>query len=207
MVVRRSNGQLQTQSFIHILQSSKQGSSTVVLLMKHVLRTLKTEHPEIEKAYFRQDNAGCYHCAMTILSIPAIESSSGVSVVAVDFSDPQGGKGPADRMSATCKSHVRLYINEGHDVTTAEQMKTAILSHGGVEGVRVAVIEDISEAPAAIEQIKIPGINKLNNFQIGAESVVARRAYCIGEGRRITETEGKRGSFVFFRELKFYFFS
>ena len=175
MVVRRSNGQLQTLSFIHILQSSKQGSSTVILLMERMLQTLKTEHPEIEKAYFLQDNAGCYHCAMTILSIPAIESSSGVSVVAVDFSDPQGCKGPADRMSATYKSHVRLYINEGHDITTAEQMKTAILSHGGVEGIRVAVIEDISEAPAAIEQVKIPRINKANNFQTGDESVIGGR--------------------------------
>ena len=60
---------------------------------------------------------------------PAIHTSSRVSVLAVDFSDPQGGKGPADRMSAACKNHIMWYINEGHDVTTAEQMKDAILSH------------------------------------------------------------------------------
>ena len=64
---------------------------------------------------------------------PVIQLSSGFSVLAVDFSDPHGGKGPADRMSATCKNHIRRYINDGHDVTTVEQMKEAILSHGGVE--------------------------------------------------------------------------
>ena len=52
------------------------------------------------------------------------------------FSDPQGGKGPADHMSAASKNHIRRSINEGHDVTTAEQMKDAILSHGGVKGGR-----------------------------------------------------------------------
>ena len=53
-----------------------------------------------------------------------------------------------DCMSATCKNHIRMYINEGHDVTNVQQMKTAILSHVGVEGVRVAVVEaSINETP------------------------------------------------------------
>ena len=130
VVVRRVSSQLQTQTFVQILQSSNQGSFTVVLLLEHVLRTLKSEHPEIQQVYLRQGNAGCYHSATTILAIPAIQSSSGMRILAVDFSDRQGGKGPADRMSATCKNHIRRYINEGHDVTNAQQMKTAILSHG-----------------------------------------------------------------------------
>ena len=84
--------------------------------------------------------------------------------LAVDFSDPQGGKGLADRMSATCKNHVRKYINEGHDVRNAHQMKPAILSNGGIKGVRVAVLEaPIDETP---EQRKIPGINKLKNLSL-----------------------------------------
>jgi len=194
VVVRRVSGQLQSQTFVHILQSSNQGSSTVVLLMEHVLRTLKKEHPEIQHAYFRQDNAGCYHSATTILSIPAIQLSSGVSVLAVDFSDPQGGKGPADRMSATCKNHIRRYINEGHDVTKAQQMKDEILSYGGVQSVRAAVVETIQEAPS--ELTKIPGINKLNNFLFDEEGVVARRAYGIGKGKRISSVEGCGGAFI-----------
>lgn len=192
VVVRRVNGQLQTQTFVHILQSCNQGSSTVILLLEHVLRTLKTDYPEIQYAHFRQDSDGCYHSATTILAMPAIQLSSGVSVLAVDFSDPQGGKGPADRMSAACKNHIRRYINEDHDVTTAEQMKEAILSHGGVEGVRVVVIDvAIQETP---EKRKITGINKLNNFEFRDEGVLARRAYGIGTGSLITisgENEGE----------------
>lgn len=71
-------------------------------------------------------------------------------------------------------------------------MKDAILSHGGVEAVRVAVVEAaICETP---EQRKIPGINKLNNFEFRNESVFARRAYGIGEGSQIITTEGHGGS-------------
>lgn len=127
VVYRRDQGELQWQAFIHIIQSCSQDSPTVVVLIKHVLQTLKNDHPEIIKAYFRQDNAGCYHSATTILSCPAIEKSTGVKIEGIDFSDPQGGKGAADRLAATAKSHIRLYINEGHDVTTCKEMKEALL--------------------------------------------------------------------------------
>lgn len=147
VVFRRVSGELQSQAFIHIIQSCSQDSTAVILMMQHVLKTLKSEHPEITSAFFRQDNAGCYHCANTILSCPFIAESSGIKVARLDFSDPQGGKGAADRLAATCKAHIRIYINEGHDVTTAEGMKEALLSHGGVSGVRVAVLPIINEIP------------------------------------------------------------
>lgn len=59
----------------------------------------------------------------------------GIRVARIDFSDPQGGKGAADRLAASCKFHIRAYINEGHDVSTANDMKRALISHGGIDGV------------------------------------------------------------------------
>ena len=111
--------------------------------MEDVLRALKGEYPEVQKAYFRQDNAGCYHSATTILSCPKIAKSSGVKIARLDFCDPQGGKGAADRLAATCKNHIRTYINEGNDVLTAKQLETALLSNGGVNGVRVVSMQSI----------------------------------------------------------------
>ena len=46
-------------------ESGLQDSHTVVTVMKHVLKTLKYEHPELTRVVYRQDNAGCYHCATT----------------------------------------------------------------------------------------------------------------------------------------------
>ena len=129
--------------------------------MHHVMETLKQEHPEINKAYFRQDNAGCYHSSRTLLAFREISASTGVKVVRVDFSDPQGGKGAADRLAASCKGHIRAFINEGHDVCTANDLEKALLSHGGLEGVRVVCLDTINET--ADDAQTITGITKLNN--------------------------------------------
>ena len=56
---RKIDERLEAQTFIHILESGLQDSEAVVLIMDHVLRSLKKQHPEITSAYFRQDNAGC----------------------------------------------------------------------------------------------------------------------------------------------------
>lgn len=185
VVYRRVLGELQSQGFIHIVQSCNQDSAAVITIMQHVLDTLATEHPNIRKAFFRQDNAGCYHSAATLLAFPSIEASTGINVAGVDFSDPQGGKGAADRMAAAAKSHIRMYINEGHDVTNAEQMKDALLSYGGLEGVRVAAVECLEEHSISGTQQKIPGISKLNNFRFSEGNLLARRAYGIGSGKEI----------------------
>ena len=85
-------------------------------------------------------------------------------------------------MVATCKNHIRIYLNEGHDITTAERMRDALLSHGEVEGVRVAVLQSLNETT---ELQKIPGISKLNNFQYTNGTLEAWRAYGIGQGKNI----------------------
>ncbi len=196
VVYRRIEGELQWQGLIHVIQSCNQGSSAVVAIMHHVLATLRSEHPEISKAYFRQDNAGCYHSSRVILSCPEMSSSTGVQVARVDFSDPQGGKGAADRLAATCKGHVRAFINEGHDVCTATDLKNALLSHGGLEGVRVVSLEAITETPD--ESQTITGITKLNNFEFSsADSVTCWRAYCIGRGKTIKPEKSSFSKYLY----------
>ena len=78
VVFRQIDGELQSQAFVHIIQSCSQDSLAVVLMMQHVLSILKFQHPEVTTAYFRQDNAGCYHCASTVLSCASIEQSTGI---------------------------------------------------------------------------------------------------------------------------------
>ena len=193
VVYRRMGGVLQWQGFIHIVQSCKQGSSAVVGIMQDVLRTIKLENDEIEKAYFRQDNAGCYHSSSTILSCPVISACTGVKICRIDFSDPQGGKGAADRLAATCKSHMRIFINEGNDVTTAQQLKDALMSHGGIEGVRVVAMNAVNDI--CLVEEKIPSISKLNNFAFNAaDSITAWRDYGIGDGKEIPLAKNLTGA-------------
>ena len=70
----------------------------------------------------------------------------------------------------TCKSYVRIFINEGNDVTTAHQLKDALLSHGGIDGLRVVSMETIEDL---VEDSRtIPTINKPNNFAFHGDSIV-----------------------------------
>lgn len=75
-------------------------------------------------------------------------------------------------MAATAKNHIRMYINEGNDVTNAHQMKDALLSHGAVEGVRVAVADSLGESVSG-KLPKIAGISKLNNFRFTGGELIA----------------------------------
>ena len=130
VVVRRAtDGKLGHQAFVHVAQNCSQDSKVVVSVINHILRTLKVEHPEIRRASFRQDNAGCCHSATLLAACRLMQQTTGIKVKRVDFSDPQGGKGPCDRKAATIKAHVRRFVDEGHDVLTATDLRDAILSN------------------------------------------------------------------------------
>ena len=116
-------------------------------------------------------------------------------MVRVDFSDPQGGKGAADRLAATCKGHIRAFINEGHDVCTAADVRNALLSHGGLERVRVVSLKAVTETPD--DSPSITGITKLNNFRFSSnDSITCWRAYCIGRGKTIKPEKPSSGKYA-----------
>ena len=166
VVYRRIEGVLQWQAFIHVIQSCTQGSSVVTAIVQQVLATLKPEYPKINKAYFRQDNAGCYHSSCTLMKCHEILANTRVKVVRVDFSNLQGRKGAADWLAASCKSHIRTFINEGHGLCFASNLKDALLSHGGLEGVRVFSLDTKEEMPDDAQTIA--GITELNNFEFSS---------------------------------------
>ena len=56
-------------------------------------------------------------------------------------------------------------------------MKEALLSYGGIEGVRVAAVEHPEGHDLTTEQPKIPGISRLNNFHFASGKLLAARAY------------------------------
>ena len=143
VVARKKGGKLQTQAFVHIVENCNQDGHVVVLIIEHVLRTLKNEHPELSNAYLCQDNAACYHSTVMLETCSYMARKTGIAARRVDFSDPQGGKGACDRKAANIKAHVRRYVNERHDVETASQFKEAMLTSGGVHGVRVAVVDAV----------------------------------------------------------------
>lgn len=182
VVARKHQGNLQSQSFVHIVENCDQDSAVNIRIMEHVLRTLKTENPELTTAFFRNDNAGCYHNSALLAACRSMGAATGITVSRIDFSDPQGGKGPCDRKAATIKGHVRRFVNEGHDVQTSKDLETAILSAGGLPGIRVVRVDSLGIEESAI---KWDGISLINNLQYTGTSITVWRAYNVGKGKII----------------------
>ena len=178
------SGPLEKQTIVHVFQSCPQDSVAVAAILQDVLATLKKQLPDLKKVYCKQDNAGCYHCGSTIVSSMSSSQVSGVKVERFDFSDPQGGKGEADRQAATIKGHINVYLTEGHDVNSASEMKKAIESNGGIPGVVVKYVK-IPESSVSKRMVKWEGISSLNNFQLLLSGIRVWKAYGIGPGKLV----------------------
>lgn len=151
-------------------------------MIEHTLATLKTLKPNLSQVYLRSDNAGCYHCAYLLLSLPSIGDRTGVKITRYDFSEPQAGKDICDRRTAALKSHMRRFINEGNDVKTASDMKAAIESYGGVKGCYAAVCR-VQASAQTMTKHTMAGVQALHNFSYENGGMRVWRAYDVGPGK------------------------
>ena len=143
---------------------------------------LKAIYSNLSEAFLRSDNAGCYHNAYLILSLPSLGERVGIRIFRYDFSNPQTGGDVCDRRKATLKSHMRRFINEGNDINTANDMKVAIESYGGVKGC-YATVAEIQDSFQSMTKHSMTGIQALNNFLFGSAGLRAWKAYNVGTGR------------------------
>ena len=117
---------MEMMSFVHLFESCNQDGCAVLAILYDVFGQLKSIMPHLKSIYLRQDNAGCYHCALTLITARQVAELNDLCLSRMDFSDPQGGKGSCDRKAATIKSHMAVYLNSGHDIDTSCQMQKAI---------------------------------------------------------------------------------
>ena len=164
-----------------MFQSCSQDSIAVLAVIEDVVKQLKEGMPDIKSIIFRQDNAGCYHSAATMLGLQQLTCQHNVAL-RMDFSDPQGGKGPCDRKAATVKSHMRTFLNSGNDIETVEQMKTAIEPGGGIRGVRVK-LRALDCPHKQGPKLRWQGVSFVNNVTYEKKGMRVWRAYGIGKGK------------------------
>ena len=180
-VITKQAETFQVECIVHIFDNCTQNSLAVSSITEHLLKTMKKESPQIDNAYLRSDNAGCYHSGSLSLSLSFISPRTGIKVLSYDFSEPQSGNDICNQKTAPVKAHIRRWVNEKHDVITAEDMTTALDSHGGVKGVRVAVVQvDPTKESTAN---KIQGISLLNNLSFEKEGIRVWRTFSVRLGR------------------------
>ena len=120
------------------------------------------------------------------------ESAVGlITIFRYDFSDPQAGKDVCDSRIATVKSHMRRFINEGNDIKSASDMKSAIDSYGGGKGCQSAVAK-VQESCRIMTRHSMTGIQSLNNFSFESTGVRVWKAYGVGPGKPISHAQLKR---------------
>jgi len=94
---KREGDEIQMLTFVHIFKPCSQDSCAVLAVMADVIRQLKITIPQLESVYYRQDNAGCYHCGAIMVCARVLGNPQqfGVNIKRLDFSDPKGEKGHA----------------------------------------------------------------------------------------------------------------
>ena len=125
----------------------------------------------------------CYHNNSLIAAVREAGQRAGVTVTRYDFSEPQYGKDVCDRILCPMKSSIRRYCNEGHDVLSAKDMRTA-LSERPVRGTTACVCS-IDETKKALEVNKMDGFSKYHNFKFEEDGIRVWKAYGIGQGKLI----------------------
>ena len=81
ILCRSSSGALLHQTLVHVFEKCSQDSDAVIPIMEHILRCLKSENKELTKAYYRQDNAGCYHSAAMLINCHLLKKATGIKVI------------------------------------------------------------------------------------------------------------------------------
>ncbi len=118
--------QYEHKVFCHIFDQCIQNAKTVVSIIRHIFLCLRQTSPNIKFVHLRSDNAGCYHGSEALLSTVQFVKETGIWIKSIDFSDPQSGKGPCDRIAAVIKCSIRRFINEKNNCTNAiEFLKAA----------------------------------------------------------------------------------
>ena len=72
VITRRIAGKLEVECFVHIFESCTQNSFAVASIIENLLAKIKREYPQVDSAFYRSDNAGCYHSGALLLSLHEI---------------------------------------------------------------------------------------------------------------------------------------
>ena len=121
-----SSGSLQLKSHAHLFDSCQQDWFAVCSILENLLKAIKSENPAIESVYLRSDGAGCYHNNFLIAAVNDIGERDGVRILRYDYSEPQHSKDVCDRILRPMKASIRRCCNEGHDILSADDMRSAL---------------------------------------------------------------------------------
>jgi hypothetical protein len=133
-----------------ILQNeNKQDGLAVLSDVEAMMKKVSEEIPHVKYAYFRSDNAGCYHKKELTLCIPLLNAqSTGVKICRVIHSETQDGKtGVCDGYGATPTRHCKRVLarrqeaTEYNKICTPFELASALADGGGLQNSGVQLVK------------------------------------------------------------------
>ena len=93
IATRKGNvGKIEMMTFVHLFDTCNQDSSAVLAILNDVFRRLKDVMPHLQSIYLRQDNAGYYHCALTLVTASKVAELNNLFLRRMDFQIPKEGR-------------------------------------------------------------------------------------------------------------------
>ena len=89
-------------------------------LGEHVIKALKSDHPDAVEVCSKRDNASSYHGNFYPEFLYHICKQNEIILRQLDYNELQKGKDQYDRESAVARNMMRCFVDEGNDILTAE---------------------------------------------------------------------------------------
>ena len=111
-----------------------------------MLEKVKEDFPGVKNIYAKSDNASSYHGNYYMEALYNLCKEKQVALLRYDYNEPSRGKDQCDRESAGAKCVIRSFVDAGNDLTTAEDIYTALHHGKGIQNADVAVVSIDSKA-------------------------------------------------------------
>ncbi|CAF1255298.1 unnamed protein product [Didymodactylos carnosus] len=127
-----SNHNIIKHVYFTMLTQSDQSTADTLAIFEHVLKQFHPDNPHIRKLYVKSNNDGCYAGNSYAELSHSICKSLGIELLRHDYNEPQRGKDQCDRESANLKNRIRTCMDDGHNVTSVEELFEAHMYMGGI---------------------------------------------------------------------------
>ena len=178
--VKRDND-ISKQVFITVIYWCDQGIASSLCISEHVLKEFKKSNPVITKIFTKSDNASSYHGNFIFEALHKVCKGENFQLLRTDYNEPSKGKDQCDRESAAARNIINSFVNAGNDLTTAEDVYTALHYGNGLSNAKVSVLQ-INGSKTLLSGKIIKNVSSYHSIQYFAEHMKLWRYFDIGNG-------------------------
>ena len=184
VIYHKENGTLHKLAYFTIIQRCNQDLAQTMSVASHVAAQIREDFPNVKNVYVKSDNAGCYAGNGHVEGEHHILKLHDLNLKRHDYNEPQRGKDQCDRESATAQHQRSAYINAGHDIQTASDVKNSLCYMGGVKNAKFSVVS-INDTINHINAQIIDNISNYHSVELKDKIMKFWNFFDIGEGRDV----------------------